>query len=108
MRFVSFPPPWAALGAVFLCGCAHLLPEHRYALNSLQIREHVIALDEDGRLACASSEVFIDSRGRWTGKNYAQDGGADCLKEPLFAYTSGDRAKLEAFIEEWASAYYKE
>ena len=89
-----------------LIGCVSLLKEHRFSLNQLSLKEHVLALNEEGKLICSSADLLIDKDGKFFGSNEKEGEGEDCLKAPVFAYSVEDRAKLEAYIESAVKAYY--
>ena len=92
--------------AVFFIGCAALIPQIKLALDSSQIREYVIGMDESGALMCVSAQVTIDETGKWTARDFKEHSADDCFKDPLFAYSKEDRAAIEALFESFADAYY--
>ena len=103
--FSMFALPAVLMAAIV--GCAAILSEHKYALNNLRLREYVVKLDPNGKLICTSADVFIDSHGEFTGSNFRYEKGEDCLSKPIVGYSVDDRAKIQAYIEGVASAYYE-
>lgn len=97
----------AAAISLLISGCAGLIPQIKFALDSSNIREYVIAIDNKGALICSSAQVTIDETGAWKAKDFKEENAKDCLSEPVFAYKRKDRAAIEALFESFADAYYE-